>query len=178
MQSVVSATGVPTVGQHGLKMKRVWQQNTPGTTMSNIGNRNGVLYLAMHTMHWYPNIGNSYVDQYLAWFIPPKTARYRFYAQCDDNCQLILGNTPLQSSDVTKVFEILSYTTDMFPVSEEQINKQRSEWIQLTKDEPYYFEAGFIEMGGDDSFVMAVEIEGQVDPSHQHGIREVQHLSV
>ena len=32
------------------------------------------------------NFGDHIGSVYKAWFVPPKTARYRFYMVCDDYC--------------------------------------------------------------------------------------------
>jgi len=38
--------------------------------------------------------GDYLANRFEGWFLPPKTARYRFYMSCDDMCQVFLGNTP------------------------------------------------------------------------------------
>lgn len=36
-------------------------------------------------------MGNYYRATSSAWFIPPATTRYRFYASCDDTCDIKLA---------------------------------------------------------------------------------------
>jgi len=40
-----------------------------------------------------------------SWFVAPTTARYRFYMNCDDKCNLYLGETPGSAEDPTLILE-------------------------------------------------------------------------
>jgi len=37
------------------------------------------------------NFGSNIGSVYKAWFVPPKTTRYRFYMVCDDLCKMKLA---------------------------------------------------------------------------------------
>jgi hypothetical protein len=42
------------------------------------------------------------------WFTPPATTRYRFHNSCDDHCDLRLGNTPDQETDVLNYLTLIT----------------------------------------------------------------------
>jgi len=51
-------------------------------------------------------IGTLRANLYRGWFTAPATTRYRFHQSCDDQCDLRLGNTPDQETDVTELLNI------------------------------------------------------------------------
>jgi len=69
---------------------------------------------------------------YRGWFTPPATKRYRFYQSCDDHCDLVIGNVPDSTTDVTKILDIDSWS-EFRRVSYTSHGGQSriSEWISL-----------------------------------------------
>lgn len=116
------------------------------------------------------------------WFIPPATTRYRFYQACDNYCRIYLSNV----SGSVDAKERLTYSTsasnyrDWWEASHSQRFDMQSEWISLTKDQPYYIQGETFEWTGGDHFSVAVEIEQTNDTvvGHHHSMKEVQYLEV
>lgn len=67
------------IGQHGMRRYIAWI----GTSV-----RSEQLQLDAESR---VNMGNYYRATSSAWFIPPATTRYRFYASCDDTCDIKLA---------------------------------------------------------------------------------------
>ena len=55
------------------------------------------------------NTGTYYGSVLQGWFIPPTTARYRFYMTCDDTCILKLGNASYSLSNITTLLNVGSW---------------------------------------------------------------------
>ena len=124
-------------------------------------------------------IGDYYWQKYTGWFVPPVSGRYRFYISCDDDCRLIFGNTPNNSTDVSQIHDIYSSTIFREYWRTTDGNERQSEWLTLTKDEPYYIELRHFEWnGGNDHVSVAVEIEQSEIVDHHKSFKEVQKLMI
>ena len=56
------------------------------------------------------NAGIYYGSVLQGWFIPPATARYRFYMACDEGCILKLGNISNSLSSITTLLNVGSWS--------------------------------------------------------------------
>jgi hypothetical protein len=100
------------------------------------------------SLEYVPDTGRSrYLQSYKGWFIPPETTRYRFYMACDDNCKLLMDLEPGKEDNLTSI--ITQINTAPYNVKHRQYwfytdGIQRvSDWVTLTKGEPYYLNALF-----------------------------------
>ena len=55
------------------------------------------------------NLNDFYGSSLTAFFVPPLTTRYRFYAACDDQCDLTMGLDPANPSNQTRLLTISSH---------------------------------------------------------------------
>jgi hypothetical protein len=87
----VSTTNTPTVGQHGLRKLLTNSSLASNNDYVSLTNYNDLtkpdwmrnMSLAL-TMESSTNLGDRFGHEYKGWFVPPATARYRFYMSCDD----------------------------------------------------------------------------------------------
>lgn len=96
-------------------------------------------------------LGEHLRHQFKGYFIPPQTGRYRFYQSCDDYCQLrfqsdkgvAIDDTDATTLDTTfpKITWTNTYSGYKDYWAEDEGSTRISEWVTLTKDEPYYLEA-------------------------------------
>lgn len=111
------------------------------------------------------------------YFKAPATASYRFYMTCDDVCQLYLGNSNLNTSDISLIHQEYSwsYYRSYFTFAGQHITP----WINLTMGDYYYIEAKHIQYSGADHVSVAVEIN---DPNalqgHHHSMKTYQRLLI
>lgn len=113
------------------------------------------------------------------WFIPPETTAYRFYFACDDYCRLEMNNETSGNSTYAPVLiDNLRYTNyrDWWETSGSY--KKISQWMNLTKDEPYYMKAHHLDGSGSDHFAAAVEINSTALPGHHHSMKEIQYIKL
>lgn len=98
---------------------------------------------------------------------------------CDDQCYLKMGASPNTVDAPTELIKITSGTGFRQFYKFDTVNR-KSDWITMTKGEPYYIEAGHVEWTHGDHFSVAVEIEqtGTVIADHHHTKREIQYLSI
>jgi hypothetical protein len=78
-------------GQHGAT--RYFINKTSSISWSNIENEPATLMLGIDIAAE-TNFGDNIGSVYKAWFVPPKTTKYRFYMVCDDYCSMKLGQCP------------------------------------------------------------------------------------
>jgi hypothetical protein len=97
---------------------------------------------------------------YRGWFTPPATAKYRFHQSCNDYCDLNLGNTPDQETDVTELIDI-NHWSEYRRASYTRYGDQDriSEWVSLEAGRKYYIQASHLNGRGIDHFTTGVEIE-------------------
>ena len=116
-----------------------------------------MLALQFETPHSYgpDNIGNFYQG----WFVPPATTRYRFYAACDDACEVKIGETPMSTSGLTTLLSISDHSGSREYFDPNSNVNRRSGWIDLTAGQHYYIEGRHTESSGGDHLSVAVEIE-------------------
>lgn len=108
--------------------------------------------------------GNYIGDLYQTWFVPPKTARYRFYMTCDDKCRVKLAPCPDTTTPLTSLLSH-NYASSYRDFWGERVFRKSSsrqtwtEWVQLEKGQNYFLEARYIEYTSGDHFTVGVEIE-------------------
>jgi hypothetical protein len=151
------------VGQQGLSLRRFNKSSWHHTYHYRDRMDKSEEWKDLLAMHF--EIQETATTDYMAnlfrgWFTPPATGNYRFHQSCDDHCDLRIGNTPDQETDVTEILNIdhwsefrrVSYTTHG--------NADRiSDWIPLEAGRKYYIEAAHLNGGGGDHFSTGVEIE-------------------
>lgn len=94
--------------------------------------------LALQYEGWY-TVGGYYTAHYYAWFVPPATSRYRFYAVCDDDCAVKLGLTPGSADAPTTILDTTAAADKRWAWAEDGESRV-SEWYDLTAGEEYYLE--------------------------------------
>ncbi len=78
------------------------------------------------------NLGDYYGQILRGWFVPPVTARYRFYLACDDYCGLKLGATPNSITSATELLAVLGWSSyrDYYKADGQ---KRISDWVTLSQ---------------------------------------------
>jgi hypothetical protein len=116
--------------------------------------------LAMHFEASEKKTTSQMANLFRGWFTPPATARYRFHQSCDDHCDLRLGNTPDQETDVKEILNI-DHHAEYRRASYTRYGDQDrvSEWVSLEVGKKYYIEAAHLNGWGGDHFTTGVEIE-------------------
>jgi len=64
-------------------------------------------------------------------------------------------------------------TNAFFSTAYDNNNEMRSEWINLTKGEPYYMEIHYIEYNGNDHMSTGVEFEQTAIVGHHQAMKEI-----
>lgn len=107
------------------------------------------------------NHGDKIGSLYKTWFIPPKSGRYRFYIACDQQCRLWLATCPNTNTPKTEMLKINQWASvnTFFSSHAHEAYKKKSDWVNMTKGEPYYMEASYVEYNGGDHMNTAVEYE-------------------
>jgi hypothetical protein len=97
---------------------------------------------------------------------------------CDDDCELWVDNTPNQTSNKTRIINVIhAGGFKNYWKNDDGLNRS-SEWIDMVKGEHYYLEALHAEGGGGDHLAVAVEIEQSAITGHYHSVREIQELTI
>jgi hypothetical protein len=125
-------------------------------------------------------VGDKIGNWFKGWFVAPATTNYRFYMACDDYCNIVLGDSPMQVENTTEIAKNMNGMDyrDWWETSNAGKWPRISEWIALEEGEHYYLEAKHLEGNWRDHFSSAVEIEQSDIIGHHHSMREVQYLSV
>jgi hypothetical protein len=174
-----SVINVPLMGHNGLRVNTLRApKGLPWNYTQILGNQTpnytiGTEFeeLMLHDNHFYRH--------HEGWFIPPKTTGYRFYTVCTDLCRVSLGETPNNVTNpkvIVAQTKIIPHMRNFFEDLEFGKNS-RSEWVNLTKGEPYYIVGQHHSKQDYEHFSVAVEIDDQVD-DHHHQMKEVHFLSV
>lgn len=129
------------------------------------------------------NHANLLNNQLKAWFIAPETTKYRFYASCDDVCDLYFSKKAgsAASTDIERIIRTsvwMGYRQFWLDRSGWNGTPTMSDWISLTKGEKYYIEGRQSEHSGGDHFSIGVEIEKADTTGHHHAMKEVQEIGV
>jgi hypothetical protein len=170
------STGTSFVGQHGLRRRffnSTYQINSGNLSQS-------VEYIDMIAVDLEAPYGvkDGYSGNiFSGYFKAPATAGYRFYASCDDWCQLSFSSVDKNPAANTTI-----YTSDgvagfrgYFTVN----GGKRTQWLNLTKDNYYYIELKHIQYFGADHASVSVEIDDPtVTPGHHHTMKEVQRFLI
>jgi hypothetical protein len=117
------------------------------------------------------NVGGYYYN----WFVPPETGRYRFHMVCETKCRIYLATCPNTISPKKLMINLSSSGKylEFFRSS-----KTVSEWVHLTKGEPYYMEAQYILYKGDHSISTGVEFEQSTIKNHHQAVKEIQEFRI
>jgi hypothetical protein len=99
------------------------------------------------------NIADTFLTQYVGFFVPQVTASYRFFLACDDTARVYLGTD--ENKPVNPTFELTSWTS----YRNFRSNVGVSVWIDLVKDKPYYLEVLHVEGSGGDHVSLGMEIK-------------------
>ena len=80
---------------------------------------------------------------------------------CDHQCRLWLAECPNTITPKTQLLKLNTWTMTraFFSTAYDNDNKKVSDWIHLTKGEPYYLEATYAEYNGADHMSTGVEFE-------------------
>jgi len=80
---------------------------------------------------------------------------------CDQQCRMWIAECPNTITPKTELLRLNSWTQTnaFFSSSYSNANRKISDWIQLTKGEPYYLEASYVEYNGGDHMNTGVEFE-------------------
>jgi hypothetical protein len=126
------------------------------------------------------NIGDRISSFYKNWFVPPETGRYRFYMSCDQQCRMWIAECPNTISPLTMLLKLNTWTETraFFSTAYSNDNKKVSEWIHLTKGEPYYMETAYVEYNGGDHMSTGVEFEQTAIVNHHQAMKEIQELKI
>jgi hypothetical protein len=126
------------------------------------------------------NIGDKISSFYKNWFVPPETGRYRFYMSCDHQCRMWIAECPNTITPLTRMLTINTWTETraFFSTAYSNNNKKVSDWIHLTKGEPYYMETTYVEYNGGDHMSSGVEFEQTAIVNHHQAMKEIQELKI
>jgi hypothetical protein len=183
-----SVTGVPTVGQQGIRKllvnsstsvdgDHVWIDYYDDLT-KDYWVRKEALALTLETPK---NVGDRLVHVFKGWFVAPATKRYRFYMTCDDDCSLKMDLTAGSTATKQELVKVIyaSGFRDFWRTSDyTESNFRVSEWVDLVEGESYYIETSVAEGAGGDHLSTAVEIEQTDMTGHHHSFKEVQKLNI
>ena len=100
---------------------------------------------------------------------------------CDQSCRMYLVTCPNATSPINEILKINGWegTRAFFSTySHNEGNKKRSEWIHLTKGEPYYMETTYVEYNGGDHMTTGVEFEQTAIVNHHQAMKEIQELKI
>ena len=128
----ISDLNKPHIGQHGIS--RDFINKSSGIDWNNLEGEESVKLLAIDLASEY-NLGNNLASIYKAWFLPPKTGRYRFYMICDDYCNLEIAQCAGTISPLTTMLNLKKWTKyDSFWSNENKYGSpptKVSNWIEL-----------------------------------------------
>jgi hypothetical protein len=169
------------VGQHGISKKFVNTTSRIHYPYLDTDKLPGKMELSMDMeSEW--NFGENLGAVYKGWFVPPTTARYRFYVTCDHKCDLHMApcadtTSPLQHI-VTQIYPT-GYRDHFSANNFRETGKRHtwSEWISLEKGKHYYLLGKYVERTHSDHFSVAVEIEQSAVHGHHHAMKEIQEIS-
>jgi len=123
------------------------------------------------------NFGNYVGSVYKAWFIPPKTTRYRFYMVCDDYCLMEMATCPNSHSPTERILDLRGHTPYNGFFSHEyrwHTEKRKvSDWIELIEGQKYYMQVNYMEYSHNDYMRTAVEIEQNEIVGHHNAMKEI-----
>jgi hypothetical protein len=94
---------------------------------------------------------------------------------------MYLAQCPNTISPLTKLVQLNGWTGTRAFFSNfihNENEKQYSEWINLTKGEPYYMEVTYVEYNGGDHMSTGVEFEQTAIVNHHHAMKEIQELRI
>ena len=92
------------IGQHGISRKFV--NKGKRLNFNTIKTESGQMQLALNMeSDW--NKGDNIGSHYKGWFVPPTTARYRFYMTCDDKCELDIAPC---ADTITPLTRLITHT--------------------------------------------------------------------
>lgn len=77
--------------------------------------------------------GNRHGNKMRGFFVPPKTARYRFYMACDDACKLNLAVDASQPENFTEILANHGATGYRRYFSKHAHGTLISEWFSMTE---------------------------------------------
>ena len=99
---------------------------------------------------------------------------------CDHQCRLWLAECPNTITPKTQLLKLNTWTMTraFFSTAYDNDNKKVSDWIHLTKGEPYYLEATYAEYNGADHMSTGVEFEQTNITNHHQSMKEVQELKI
>lgn len=122
--------------------------------------------------------GENLASQYKTWFVPPKTGKYRFYAVCDDRCELNIAQCPGSIEPMTRLLKLNYWTKyNGFWSNENRYGsggpRKVSDWIELTEGEHYHMTAKYLEGVGGDYFRTGVEIENSGIVGHHQTMKQI-----
>jgi frataxin-like iron-binding protein CyaY len=97
---------------------------------------------------------------------------------CDDYCEFFMNLEPGKTDNKTQLLKVryASNFRDYWRYTDNQ--NRTSDWVTLTKGEPYYIETLMREDGSGDHLSVAVEIEQTSIVNHHHAMKEIQQLSI
>lgn len=90
-------------------------------------------------------------------------------AECPNTIEPKTMLLKLNTWTETRAFFSTAYSND---------NKKVSDWIHLTKGEPYYLEASYVEYNGGDHMSTGVEFEQTAIVNHHQSMKEIQELKI
>jgi hypothetical protein len=159
-KSAVSDLTKAYAGQHGVS--RWFINKTSSLNYWKIDEEPSVKMLALD-MAAERNIGDYMGSIYKAWFVPPKTARYRFYMVCNDYCLMEFATCPKSHTPTDRILDLRGWTDySGFFSQQHHWNKGKkkiSDWLELTEGEEYFMQVNYMEYNWHDHMRTAVEIE-------------------
>jgi hypothetical protein len=90
-------------------------------------------------------------------------------AECPNTIEPKTMLLKLNTWTETRAFFSTAYSND---------NKKVSDWIHLTKGEPYYLESSYVEYNGGDHMSTGVEFEQTAIVNHHQSMKEIQELKI
>jgi len=179
----VSTVDVPHIGQHGarremvdssLSSSHVWFSNFDDLTKPD-WTRKESLSMQLEAPSY---VGDRVGHRFKTWFEAPLTTNYRFYMSCDDDCTFDIDQTPMSTSNLTRLLSITNAVGFREYWRPSSSQSHISDWVALEAGENYYLEMMGMEGTGSDHASVAVEIEQSDVVGHHHSMKEVQKLTV
>ena len=99
---------------------------------------------------------------------------------CYQQCRIWIAECPNTISPKTELLRLNSWTETraFFSNAYSNSNKKVSDWIHLTKGEPYYMESSYVEYNGGDHMSTGVEFEQTTIVNHHQAMKEIQELKI
>lgn len=103
-----ASVSAPQAGQHGVRRKLV--NTTSYVVPDSLPSKDGVEMLAMQ-FETPSNNGDLLSNQMKAWFVAPETTKYKFYAACDNLCDLYFSEVAnnVDSANIKRIIKTINW---------------------------------------------------------------------